>query len=217
MKLVVLITFLALSYLGTSQGIYSLYFSEPQPVNTKNETVFGKDIIGIYQKEDSKLVDLVLEEKAIISRYLTPMYLTTDEIKQNPKYEFKNNLLQGVDSTKGLEYYIENDTVYFGIFKKDTLFKITDSSFLRKQGIHYVLNQKNGEVWETGLIYVKDTVLYLRYMDISQEEDKAKKYLNIKKTSIKKEKVYLAKPTQQNFISFVSAKGFYDIIKYIKE
>jgi hypothetical protein len=217
MKLLTLILFLCLSFIAKSQEIYSLYFEVPQPSNIENKGAFGEDIIGIYQKDNNKLVDLVVEQKAIISRYLTPIFLTTDEINKNPKYEFKKNLLHGIDSTKGLEYYIENDTVYFGIFKKDTLFAINESSLLRKDGINYFLSQKKGSVWEVSLVYVKDKNLYLRYIDVTQEEEKANKYLNLSKKTINQEKVYLSKPTPKNFMSFVEVKGFYDIIKYIKE
>lgn len=217
MKFLILLFCVSLSFSSFSQKIYSVYFSLPQPNEVVNKPFFDENVQGIYQKEDNKLVDIVIEEKAVISRYLTPMFLTTTEINTNPKYEFKHNLLYGIDSKKGLEYFIENDTVYFGIFKKDTLFSINDSSFLRKEGINYFLNQKKGIYWETTLLYVKDTTLYLRTIDVVSEEEKAKKFLSLKTTAINKEKIYIASPTTKSFLTFVSEKGFYDIIKYFKQ
>ena len=97
------------------------------------------------------------------------------------------------------------------------MFSVNDSSLIRKNGINYFLSEKKGNVWEVSLIYVKEKNLYLRYIDVTQEEQKAKKNLFLKTSIINKEKVYVATPTKKSFLSFVAEKGFYDIVTYYKK
>lgn len=218
MKVLIFALFCVMLNVSSAQKIYSVYFSSPQPQKKVNKFFFDADIIGTYQKQDDELVDIVIDSTSVVVRYITAMFLTTSEINSNPKFEFKNNLLFGIDNSKGLEYFIENDTVYFGVFQKEVLFQITDSTLLKKEGNDYFLNYKTDDFWETVWLYSKDTTLYLRMIDITQEEEKVKKHLSPLTTDfLKKEKVYISSPSAKSFLTFVKEKGFYDIVKYTKQ
>ncbi len=200
---------------GSSQTINSVYFENPQPLNTKNTSSFSADVIGRYYKATDNIIDLVIDSTKIEVKYLVKMLLRMDEIKSNDKYYIKNNLLYGVNEKKGLEFFVKNDTVYFGVFQTETFFEQTDSSFIRKIGNKYVLNEKKEDAWDVTVLYKKDTTLYIRTIDLIEEEEKVNKYLApLTKKVINKEHTYISNPSVKKMKSFVSAKGFYDIIKY---
>ena len=218
MRFLILIVTLFSFHIDFSQKIYSVYFSASQPQKVKAKVFFDTDIIGVYKKQDNELVDIVIDSTEIVVRYIVPMFLTATEINSNDKFEIKNNMIFGVDENKGLEYFVDNDTLYFGVFQKDLLFSITDSTILKKEGDNYFLNSKVNDFWETTLLYKKDKTLYLRTIDVSEEEDKIKKNLSPLRTEIfKKEKIFVSSTSFKGFDSFVKEKGFYDIVKYVSD
>lgn len=200
----------------SQEQIFSYYFDQPQPATVSDVNTFGEDIQGVYVKKDDEVVDIVIDSNRIEFRYITKMLLTTKEIKENEKYFFKNNLLFGVDSSQGLKYFIENDTVYFGIYQKELFFELNANTRIRKYGNQYILNEKKGDgIWEVRLLYKKGENLYLRSMDIAEEEEKANKILpkpEVKR--LKGEKVYVSSPKKTELYKFIEAKGFFDILYY---
>lgn len=220
MKSILLIIFIVIGVSFYSQEqIFSYFFNESQPTQTKEINFFGSDIQGTYVKKNDEVVDIIIDSTQIEFRYITKMFLTTNEIENNKKYFFKNNLLFGVDSSQGLQYFIENDTVYFGIFQKETFFRLGENSVLKKVNNQYLLSEKKADgIWEVRLLYRKGANLYVRSIDIVEEEEKVNE--NLPKPSIKRlmgEKVYVSSPTKYELTKFIGAKGFYDILYYIKK
>lgn len=200
-----------------SQNNLAVYFTQEQPANTISETSFSEDIRGTYNKDEAQFVDVVIDEHTVEVRYLTRMFLPTATIESEAKYYIENNLLFGVDSAGGLEYFTQNDTVYFGVFQKEVLFN-TKTDVVKKLNNQYVISKPIAEnAWEVNLLYKKGNTLYIRTIDIVKDKQKLEQTIKTLPTStVNNQKAYLLTPNQNQFKRFVSAKGFYDIITYTK-
>lgn len=220
MKSIVLyVSILCLAITAHAQKETGVFFNDAQPKDEEVLQTYFENMVGDYQKEDDKYVSISIDTNTISLEYLVRVSLPLKEIQNNPKYQLSGGRIYGIDSSKGLDFLLENDTVHFGIYQTEPFIAFTESTIVKKIEDKYIISQKNkNDLWDCTLIYKKENKLYIRFIDPMKDKDKLKSSFNSLKTQkVDGKSVFVVNASNAAFKKFVNDKGFYEILTFVEE
>ncbi len=213
------LSFIFLTITIKAQQETGVVFNASQPKDEPVLTTYFQDIIGTYEKEEDKYVSIIIDTNTISLEYLVRVSLPLKEVQDNPKYKLSGGRIYGIDSSKGLDFLLENDTVHFGIYQTEPFILFNENTEVKKIGDKYIINQKNKQgLWDCTLLYKKDNKLFIRFIDPLKDKNKLKNNFNtIKSKKVNGKAVFVIDASSTSFKKFVDAKGFYEILTFIEE
>jgi len=196
-------------------------FEEPQPLNVNIRKSFGFEIQGMYKKFSNPNKTMVIHKDYISTSLKIEIATKRFDLKldSNIHIDLKNDsAIINYFKKNGIEVKITNDTLYYTMDIKDTIFNISSKNVLKKYKRNYFLNyqfadkywrvkklKKRGDTVYFGEITPTDTLLTYDYASID--------------TNIAKERAreYILSPSKREFKKLMRSKAFTTTEKYIKE
>jgi hypothetical protein len=141
----ILIVFLTLVFSGCN----SVYFTEPQPVNSKSIYEFPAKYQGVWMEGEDTIIVTKNVYKSISYQNSSLAKSVADTSSLHVLANGKIYLIDKDDRTKltgGFQYDIIQDTIRY---KKRDLVEVFlgGNAFLRKVGDGYILNIKSDDIW----------------------------------------------------------------------
>ncbi len=218
MKTNIFVLILICSFLS-SCTVY--YFSEPQPVDSKNTYKIPKKFRGSWHlnnEDDNK--DSLSIGKNFYHRTTESLHKESKQVLEkdsntyfinNEIYHNENGKLEG-----GFSYEIQDDSVIISVVKNE-LIEFGKKAFLRKIDYGYILNINHEEMtdwWEIKFIDIRSkesfVIRELSEKDLENEKD----YMTLHSDF---EKYIIAKWSREKMKNFIDIGGFSDttlILKY---
>lgn len=173
MKTQHLMMFLLSGIIYTATSCDAIYFTSPQPFNTKNIYEFPKEYRGYWVNDGDTTI--IGKNYFIHKEYKQTHSIAKKEIDTSTIYILKNNKIyikekyEDILLTEGFPYQQQNDTIYF---KAREIIKLSlgYETFLRKVDQYYILNTSNTTTWWT-LYLIKKTLDNTLEISILKEED----------------------------------------------
>ncbi len=127
----------------------SVYFTEPQPVNSKNIYEFPAKYLGIWMEGEDTIMISKNVYRSVSYRDETLLKSEADTSSKHILANGKIYFIQKDDRVKligGYPYILSNDTI---IYKNREVIEVFlgGNTFLRKVSSRYLLNIKSDELW----------------------------------------------------------------------
>ena len=141
---VLVLTYIALVLCKVS--CVSVYFNQPQPIDSKNMKKFPKKLRGTWVQDG----DTILVGKTIFRKVeWDSKLLSRTEIDTNDAFVIKGGKIYNLDedSTRGFDFIIQNDSILVNV-SEIIEFELGDTALLRfASKDYYVLNEKKDSIW----------------------------------------------------------------------
>lgn len=206
--------------MGCDEKYESVDFLEPQPGESKNESVFNKKYRGTYNGEDGS--KLFIYEDKIVKRKTQNILFGKEDIDSTFTGDRNND--EELMAYFGNEYLkvlkISGDSIYAQYQVIDTVFKISESQLCRSLKGSYFLNYKYGEYnWKVQRLDLEKDRLSISMI---MPHDSLFKLLPVQEKAIIKNdsgKItsYQIKPTRKELQKLIKENAFEEREVWIKE
>ena len=154
MKIFGLIASLIFTFCSIGQKSY--YFSEPSPINGKDQSTIDKKWHGTYAVNKGNYVYEVNEEGiSVVSTTISS--ISREEIRESSTYDVRDKYIFGVVENDSLPCVLENDRYFFGIRNTENILGPGSKNKLRPSG--RVPNEFILNVYENGY-YMPSTIIF---------------------------------------------------------
>jgi hypothetical protein len=188
-----------LLFIFTLVSCTSVYFDQPQPVDSKNLKGIPKEIQGKWDHGSYK-AGIIIDGSACHFINYEERVFPKSEIGTSGEYKIINDRIFSVESNynTGFPYEMLNDTIYF-TERTEEIIELSDSALLRPAKNCYVFNFRKGDWWEICIIQKA------RNGEISIYYPSEDKLLKIKPTA----DFQLIKSTRKDTASFSGDKLYF--------
>ena len=177
-------------------------FTEAQPANTKDQSVFPEKMIETYHNYETD-IDLIIEKELILSKqYFRDTLSEKDLLKIQEEIEVTSVKL--------------NDSLFIASYNvTDTIFNLLQNDILRKLKGYYFLNIANEDKnWNVTKLKFKNNIVSLNTIRTEEEINTLEELTETTVDTIRPATFTLSK---KQFRKFVKQNGFTEGNVYIKK
>lgn len=196
---------------SSAQEGSSFYFSGPQPSDGQSLGWFPEQYHGDYVSKKDSLRTLHINNDSAWFKIITLVVMSKQEIQEADGLELRDSLLYGIYRDRPVEVLSLRDTVIFGIESFYTLFKMTDSTVLRRAGDDVIMNVREKNGYWTGIHMSKidgKQELEIAYVDHELGWELIGKQKKLKKKSVQNETLWLLDIVMKDMGAFIANNGF---------
>lgn len=181
-----------------------LYYEQPQPIHDAELTQIPFKFRGVFENSDS--VHLTISEKMILREFDRKFRIhktELDSLKQefdlkNDKYFFKDDNRAFISKNIG-------DSIEFMHTEMDTVFVFSNTQKAKRFNGKLVLNYKDSLYWAVNTIDLAKNVLHWKTMG-TKDDVRRMDSITQRKSMYIDSLTYLAKPTRNEFKTFINLK-----------
>ena len=127
-----------------------IYFSEAQPTNVDEITVFPKKFVRTYTLDYSHR--LVVEPKCAYIKEIETITALKSELDSIPEFELRNNQVYDKSENKPYKTFIKGDTIAFEIERLDTIFSFAENEIAKQYKSSLILNKEIDGKYQTSIL-----------------------------------------------------------------
>ncbi|MBC5864019.1 hypothetical protein [Flavobacterium turcicum] len=181
-----------------------LYYEQPQPIHDAELTQIPLKFRGVFVNSDS--VHLTISEKMILREFDRKFRIhktELDSLKQ--EFDFKNDKYFFKGDNRAFIAKNIGDSIEFVHTEIDTVFIFSKTQKAKRFNGKLVLNYKDSLYWAVNTIDLAKNVLYWKTLGTKDDVRRMDSLTQVKSIPIDS-LTYLAKPTRNEFKTFINLK-----------